>query len=387
MAYNFTDVKNNLTTSDSGLCVHQNIYEWYNCVIDLYASSSVVIDRYITPVWYVIGILGNSLILKVWIRRMKRASVVTSYLTVLAMSDLLLLLLHILVELKFAWNIRTIDAPAWCQVIFVFYMFAQYMSPMLIVGFTLERFISIAMPFKSERFSKRNRAPIEICAITILGIALSIPQIFGWTFKDGNCLGSNSSFFADWTWFSDILVFCILPILSFLLNILVVLFAKRSMNQRKVTAPLSSSHHSKSSFKTNLRVSTITLLCVSFYRIFTVLPVAIIFALQFKIPMGDMSMPVSQMKYDKTWNNYFSYLIAKKIIDEIGLTQYSCNVFIYLATVNHFRRDVLKMFRKWLPSNKRDSMELQSYNSNVSKSTYNSRQGLTFKFTEFSTLP
>ena len=367
-----------------GLCDETDVYAWYNCVIGLYAPVSVIVDKYITPLWYLVGILGNSLILKVWLCRIKRGSVVTRYLTVLAMSDLLLLLLHILVELKFAWNISTIDAQGWCQIIFVFFMLTQYMSPLLIVGFTLERFISIAMPFKSERFSKRNRAPVEISVITVIAFGLSIPQVTGWSYTDNVCQGSGSSFYSKWTWFSDILIFCILPIVSLLLNVLVVIFARRSLHERKLTAPMCKNGGSAScgQIKSNLRISTVTLLWVSFYRIFTVLPVAIIFALQFEIPYGDTTIPVSNMKNDATWRTYFAYVTAKKIIDEIGLTQYSCNVFIYMATVKHFRNDVYRLFRKLWSLSRRDSLEMEiirnTSNTNMSRSTYITRHGTSY---------
>lgn len=347
---------NNTTEVREDLCPRVGVVSWYSCIFELYAPSAFFVDKYVSPILYFIGLVGNLLTIKIWSRRIRKTNTSALYLTVLAVSDLVLLALHSVMELQFTWNVSTLNKPVWCPTFFVFYMFAQYMSPLLIMGFTLERFISIAIPFKGERFSRRNRGALEIVAIIILSLLLAVPQVFGWTvFPDGECQGTGIKFFEIWIWVSDILVFGAFPLASLILNVLVINAVSRSIRLRRDTAPsfelkgfsrkLLKTRPNEHTNQRSLRVSTVTLLCVSFYRLFTVIPVAIIFALQYRIPTGDETLSVSEIGKDSTWKTFFDYLIAKKIIDEVGLSQYSLNFFLYYLTANYFRNEVCRLFR------------------------------------------
>jgi hypothetical protein len=356
---------NNTTITEDDLCPHTGVISWYSCIFELYAPTAIFVDKYISPILYFIGLFGNILTIKVWSRRIRKTNTSALYLTVLAVSDLLLLALHCVMELQFTWSVNTLNKPTWCPTFFVFYMFAQYMSPLLIMGFTLERFISIAIPFKGERFSRRNRGVFEIIVIIVVSVLLAVPQVFGWAvLHDGECQGTGSSFFETWIWVSDILVFCVFPLVSLVLNVLVINAVSRSTKLRRDTAPSFEMNgfsskllktKSKDHNRVRLRISTVTLLCVSFYRIFTVIPVAIIFALQYRIPAGDQTLTVVEIGVDPTWKTFFNYFTAKKIIDEIGLSQYSCNVFLYYLTANYFRNEVCRLSRSLLEGRMRNS--------------------------------
>jgi len=57
-------------------------------------SAIVAIDKYITPVWYVIGVPGNLLAFVVWTQKKMRASS-GCYLAALALNDCIFLLLQV----------------------------------------------------------------------------------------------------------------------------------------------------------------------------------------------------------------------------------------------------------------------------------------------------
>ena len=61
---------------------------------DQMMSTIVVIDKYITPVWYVVGVPGNLLAFFVWTQRKMRASS-GCYLAALALNDCIFLLLQV----------------------------------------------------------------------------------------------------------------------------------------------------------------------------------------------------------------------------------------------------------------------------------------------------
>lgn len=93
----------------------------------------------------------------------------------------------------------------------------------------------------------------------------------------------------------------------------------------------------------NFTATTVTLLWVSFYLIFTTLPVTIVFAIQTAIPLGGPKS-LLQMGSDPAWKRYISYYAARVIIREIGMSHHVGNVFIYLATSRRFRRQLRKRF-------------------------------------------
>lgn len=322
--------------------------ESYICIISEFAPMTIWFDRYMTIFWYCLGITGNSLTIKIWSKRVSRTNMSAMYLIVLAVTDLFYLLLHVIQELKFAWGFPTTDVNGWCQLYFVLYMFTMYMSPLLILGFTIERFLSIITPFKSQRFSITNRGPFEISGITLLALLLALPQIFSWEIQRGECQGPDHQFHAVWSWISDSLVFVIFPVTSLVLNSVVMKAASKAAKKRQSTLPIcrgnSTPDRSTRQNKSKLSPSTLTLMCVSFYRIITVIPVTILFALQREFNYGRFDLSLSQIEHDRVWENHFMWYRAKKTVDEIGLSQYCCNIFIYLITASHFRHEMKKLF-------------------------------------------
>ena len=358
VTFNASDTSN---TTLSGICATDTVIMWYVCVMQEYAPLGVYVDRFVSPFWYILGLVGNSIAFCVWTKRYNRhANVSSLYLAILAVTDNLLLLSHTIIELQYAWGVSVIDHYPFCSIYFVVYYALQYASPLLILGFTIERFISITHPFRSERFSRNQRGPIEIFVLSIIAIALGVPQYFGWEIdpNKNNCDGSNSDFYTVWSMVSDVLVFVVFPVTTLILNILVLRAAAVSVKFRRQPEP---SYHATptTSVRTKQRQtraspSTATLLTVSFYRLLTLIPVGIIFILQFSYPLGNMDISVEEMGTDGKWRKHFNWYIAKKIIDEIGLSQYSCNFFIYLVTAKPFRVELkhcLGLLREKGPQN------------------------------------
>lgn len=110
---------------------------------------STVIDRSVTPIWYIVGITGNILSASIWCqRRMRRNNSSAVYLAALSINDTLFLLFHIMVELQEAWHLTTIAYPFFCQFAAFFNMATQYLAPTLVLGFSVERFIAVCYPYE-----------------------------------------------------------------------------------------------------------------------------------------------------------------------------------------------------------------------------------------------
>jgi len=165
--------------TSSAIDVNTNLSSNIFSLVDLYLlhrPSIVLIDRYVTPVWYAVGFPGNILAFLVWTQpRMRHSS--GCYLAALAATDFLFLILHMIFELQSAWNVVVLNVPVLCEVFPLFFLAAQYMSPLFVLGFTAERYISVCHPFKRDKFCTTRGAVSVIAAIVSFSLALHVVQV------------------------------------------------------------------------------------------------------------------------------------------------------------------------------------------------------------------
>jgi len=83
------------------------------------------------------------------------------------------------------------------------------------------------------------------------------------------------------------------------------------------------------------------LLAVSFYLIITTLPVTICYSLSLSFPEGDAE--VADYASDPTWRRYLVYSNVRTLVEEMGLSHYACNFYIYLMTGRVFRRELRRL--------------------------------------------
>jgi len=118
------------------------MYSSINELLWDHRPAAMYVDRCVTPLWYVVGFVGNVLSAIIWMSREMRtnnSSVV--YLAALSLSDFLFLVLHVMQELHYAWDVFVLDCRIICEGYQVVYMTTQYLSPTLILAFTIERLV------------------------------------------------------------------------------------------------------------------------------------------------------------------------------------------------------------------------------------------------------
>ena len=124
----------------------------------VHCPSAVIVDRAFTPVWYAVGIVGNILAARIWTqRRMWQSNSSAIYLSAISIVDLIFILLHIVMELKYAWAIHSFRAPVFCEMYYVFFMATQYLSPTLVLCFTVERYFVFSFYWKKTLLTERNK--------------------------------------------------------------------------------------------------------------------------------------------------------------------------------------------------------------------------------------
>ncbi|XP_060066569.1 C-C chemokine receptor type 1-like [Ylistrum balloti] len=305
-----------------------------------HCPEATMIDKYLTPYVYVVGFPGNILALVIWLqKRMRNSS--GYYLAALALADLVFLLLQIVYELNEKWGIRCLDVEFVCEFYPIIFLTSQYLSPLLVLAFTVERYISICHPFSREKFCTTKRAKIVIACLFSFSFLINGIQGYFWHYDSGGrcslraevVRNHESSFWSIWTWCVEALVFFLVPILILVFNILVIAEAKRLSKFEK---------NQLQSRTTKNSATTVMLLAVSFYQIFTTLPVTIVVTLYYSFPIGD---PANLNPPDSIWQRHFDYVYIKTIIEEIGLTHYACNFYIYCVTGKVFRQEFKRLWR------------------------------------------
>lgn len=87
------------------------------------------------------------------------------------------------------------------------------------------------------------------------------------------------------------------------------------------------------------------LLSVSFYVIFTTLPATLVYVLSTVFPEGSYCSP--DMSADPTWRSHVVYFIVRKIVDEICMSHYACNFFLFVITGLEFRLELCRTLRRF----------------------------------------
>ncbi|GFN77331.1 FMRFamide receptor [Plakobranchus ocellatus] len=144
-----------------------------------------------------LGTIANALSVAVLTRRTMRSSTYM-YLAALAVCDSLVLFFTLLLILK---DTRPPDSPnqmdQFHAVLFPFVhptaVVFQVTSIWLTLAFTVDRYIMICHPFKSERMCRRSRARKVIICLYVAGLLLNIPRYFEYYTKTDTFQLTNSS--------------------------------------------------------------------------------------------------------------------------------------------------------------------------------------------------
>ena len=339
-------------------------------------SNIFLIDRVVTPFFYVIGFPSNPLSAYIWLNRKTRTNNSSAiYLGALSISHVVFLLFHVLQELRYAWNITTYDGYISCQIFNMFFLIPQYLAPLLVLSFTVERYIAICHPFAKERYCTVRRAVVVVTCLLLLCTIISCPQAYFWTY-DENFQACNhrpevqeSAVHELWTWFSELTIFGVAPLAALVFNVLVI---------REIRSLTSSGPAATGGSGGGSQASTVTLLSVSFYLICTWLPYTIGFSLSKRYPIGDFSLTFEEIDLDPTWQRHFMYMLIMAVIKEITLSNSACYFFIYYATGKHFRQSVHSL----IVPEKCARMRTRNHQSKaymaVSKSNHNNGTNATF---------
>ncbi|XP_052829258.1 G-protein coupled receptor 183-A [Octopus bimaculoides] len=321
-------------------------HSWPMGLFKEFCPSALYIDRYVNAVWHIIGLFTNPISAFIWLNhRIRRNNSSAIYLAALSITDFMFLWLHFINELQIAWGISTVAHAGICELYNFIYMIPQYLAPIIVLGFTVERWIAVCKPFHKERFCTVKRAIYVVCGLIFLSSSLASAQIYIWnydethkvcTYRDTNV--TPYSFTEVWNWLSEMSIFGGVPICVLIFNILVICEIRKITKANAIQLP-----HQTSSGSNNA-ASTITLLSVSFYLIFTTLPVALVFVIATNFEHGNGFMTDDEIRADPQWNRFFTFMITRRCIEGICFSHYSCYFFVYCLTGPQFRKTFMTFF-------------------------------------------
>jgi hypothetical protein len=153
-------------------------------------------------------------------------------------------------ELQTKWNITLLQLPFLCELFPIVFLATQYLNTLLVLGFTVERYIAVCHPFQRDRYCTTRRATATIVGLTFLSLALHSVQGYFWKYYPasdvnqsvgGQCRvrpemmeGGMTSVWSIWAWITELTVFGAVQLAIFALNLFVIAETRRlSINERE----------------------------------------------------------------------------------------------------------------------------------------------------------
>ena len=348
---NASDISNSTET------YYPNVWERYTDLQALlYEFRPVVyyLRKHLPFIWILLGIPGNILSVIMWTKpRMKSSS--GHYLAAGAFFDLVNQIIRLFYAINKTTYVPIYDHPGVCQISILLFTVCQYNHTILILAFTVERYIAIAYPFKRHNLCTRTKALKVIAILVLLSLCFSgIQAYFYYCDPEYVCIIRPSvmvrglrSLWSVWTWVTELLFFGIIPIAILILNIKVIY----AIRQTKDAQDLSMQYFQPGTQQNKQKIkgpnaTTLTLLTLSFYTIIMELPVTVLYCIFVAFPCGDVFMTDAEVRTDSVWQSYLNYYTIRFTVENIAASHYAMGFYISLLTTRNFRHEVIKLFRR-----------------------------------------
>lgn len=143
-------------------------------------QTLILFELYYTPCLVVLGVLGNSLSVFVFLKSKLKKLSSSYYLAALALSDTFFLIALFLTWLSLI-GLDIYDKPVACEVIIYTSSVSAFLSVWLVLAFTAERFLAVGYPFQRQtvwKVSHTKRAKTVIFILLILAMLIYTPYFF-----------------------------------------------------------------------------------------------------------------------------------------------------------------------------------------------------------------
>ena len=225
------------------------------------------------------GLVGNLFLFIMMTDKKLSCLSYSVYLKFLAVSDSVLIIIRLIQENERTFNLPQLTQTytAVCKISFSLKIFVMLLSPWLVVGLALDRYVCVCFPLKRERFCSRLKAIIVCSTMVGLSVVLLIPFLVDTELIGLRCIpsdGVKNYYVVIRLAFSSFLP-CLLILI---LNVFTVIGIRRSQNFRKkfMTSRSGSTNQQPDG-------ATRPLVLVSMLAFVTLLPVSVTEAIQIAV--------------------------------------------------------------------------------------------------------
>ena len=297
------------------------------------------------------GSVGNALQLVMMSEAKLNSLSYSVYLKFLAISDTLLLIGVIFQDTEENFNLPTVVhfSDAFCKILNGFRFGTMLLSPWLVVGLSLDRYVCVCFPLSRAVFCTRRKATVVCSTMVVVAVLLNVPVFALLNVGEGGCVGTDEVgyYFA----FLRVGISSMLPCIAILvLNVAIVSHIQRS-NQFRDTFTRNRTDSAKDS-------STRPLMLVSILAFATLLPVSVVESVTKVFDVLDDANNRSNLLSKALW----------PVFNTIYLLNFGQNFYILIGTGKNYR-NIMKMKLKCFLIKGRQSSE--SY-SPATKSTTSS---------------
>jgi hypothetical protein len=153
MALNATP--SNLTTPLPPFHLRYTMAQFY----ETFMPGAFIFIRIVFVLWVVIGLPGNALSAKIWLeRRMRHRNSSAIYVAALSINCVVFLVCHLITQLSVQHVVNLYRYPVVCEVFNALFFVPQYLTQLLVLGFTVDRYIAVCHPLHRAELCRTSRA-------------------------------------------------------------------------------------------------------------------------------------------------------------------------------------------------------------------------------------
>ncbi|XP_065212722.1 FMRFamide receptor-like isoform X2 [Planococcus citri] len=298
------------------------------------------IQRVLTPIIVFIGIIGNLVTIAVLTQRRMKSSTNT-YLTALAVTDLLYLICFFLLSLQhYSGSDDSKYQFYWRILPFIFWYIdaSSGTSTWLTVSFTLERYIAVCQPLRGRVLCTESRARKVITCVTIFNLLATITTPFEWKVchksekkltLDTTEFGNNNTYKVIYYWLTAFIFVYIPLVLLCVLNTLLVEAVRNSRKQQNSLTQMKSGISSREKQENKI---TMALVAVVLLFIICQIPTTIMLLVSIFYSPPEKS---AGYYYKRGLNNICNFLMCINT---------ATNFLLYCAMSDKYRRTLIVTF-------------------------------------------
>ena len=295
---------------------HLHQYEYSELFHSLVAVDIIL---YGAPLILILGTVGNILSILVMLRKSLRMSTTSLYLTVLAITDLILLYVGLLREWIHHYFLIE-GSPKGCTSLISMITFIIYFEAWIIVSVSLERLVAVWFPIKHKYYFTRPKAAM---GLVILAIHLVIAAFNFYYTLDGTTCHPKDNYITFvlfiYPWI-DMVIATLLPVIIMLSSTIAIVW-KLIKRKKKIK-------------KKEVSSMTITLVTVNLTFLITTCPICIVL----------IAFPIMMEHGETTAEEFHLYVTTEDVLTLLYYINNAINFVLYCLSGRRFRRELLTIF-------------------------------------------